>query len=950
MKAGNILLLIAMTLLPVVVSSGFYMLKRMTRFSELPEYLKQIIIGVGFGLVAILGTQLGVNMDGVVINARDAAPLCAGIFFGARAGIISSVIGGLYRYIAVLWGAGTYSQLACSISTALAGIIAGLMRKFLFEEKRPDWLFCFCIGAVMEILHLSLLFLTHMESMTQVYRVIRHCLVPMVVCNGAAVMLTCAAIDLHSKSIHRFVFRRRAISQLVQLPLLTVVVLGVVISSVLIYNIQTRSSVQEATSMMRINLDDVREDINGECDKEMETIALQMAKELEANPDADLADLAGHYEIDDIYVVNEEGIVVRALNGEPGYDMTSDADLPVTEQQSNAFMVLLDGQTKVFVQAVMPLATDHSQYVKFAGAALEDGGFVQIGYDLATYHSHIREHVRTLASNRSVGKEGYILIVDPQGNVVSDDETIDGEPLDAYNQLDYSIVDKDILMNAEVNGEPAFVYATETEGFTLLAVLTEDEVFSSRDHMMIVYVFLEILVFALVSIVTYLIISRMIVNKIHKINGTLAEIREGNLDSVVKAGGSEEFTTLSAGINDTVGALKHYIGAAEERMASELSLAQQIQHSALPSVFPAFPQRTEMDVRAAMYTARQVGGDFYDFYFTGKRKFAFLIADVSGKGIPAALFMMKAKSIIKSLAESQLPVDEVFNRANNALCEGNDADMFVTAWMGIVDFSTGRVTYVNAGHNPPVLMRKGQPPEYLRSKPGFVLAGMPGMRYTAQAFSMNPGDRILLYTDGVTEATTRQETLYGEERLLSFLAENGSMSDETLLDGLKMDIDAFVGDAEQFDDISMLLFDFKRRDAKQKLEERLFPARLDRLEEAQAFVAAGMEKAGVPEKTAMQISVAFEEMFVNVCNYAYPDAEGDVTVGMAATDGDVTIRLTDAGIPFNPLEKETPDTTLSAEERPIGGLGIFMVRKTMDEVEYAYQDRQNVFTMRKHYE
>ena len=271
---------------------------------------------------------------------------------------------------------------------------------------------------------------------------------------------------------------------------------------------------------------------------------------------------------------------------------------------------------------------------------------------------------------------------------------------------------------------------------------------------------------------------------------------------------------LSDDINSTVVTLKHYIAEAAARIDRELEFARSIQHSAIPTVFPPYPGHSEFDIYATMDTAKEVGGDFYDFYFVGENRLGFLIADVSGKGIPAAMFMMTAKTIIKGYAESGKPVDEVFTTANEKLCESNDAGMFVTAWMGVLDTVTGKVEFANAGHNPPLVRHAGGGFEYLRSKPCFILAGMDGIKYRKNEFTLAPGDEIYLYTDGVTEATDSENNLYGEERLLALLNSMGDLPGEEICRAVKADMDAFVGDAPQFDDITMLYLKYNGGDAK----------------------------------------------------------------------------------------------------------------------------------------
>ena len=244
--------------------------------------------------------------------------------------------------------------------------------------------------------------------------------------------------------------------------------------------------------------------------------------------------------------------------------------------------------------------------------------------------------------------------------------------------------------------------------------------------------------------------------------------------------------------------------------AREMKMSADIQASAIPRVFPPFPDEKRVDVFADMETAKDVGGDFYDFYFSGPSKITFLIADVSDKGVPAALFMMRAKTIIKSIAQTGKPVADVVTEANDALCEGNGANMFVTAWIGEIDLNTGLVTYVNAGHNPPIVLRGDGSADYLSTQPGLFLGAMPGLEYTSMVVQLGRGDSIYLYTDGVTEQTNIRSELFGEERLLSILS-SGRFQDDPkgILSAVSEHVAAFAGSSEQADDRTQLVIRYR---------------------------------------------------------------------------------------------------------------------------------------------
>ena len=274
---------------------------------------------------------------------------------------------------------------------------------------------------------------------------------------------------------------------------------------------------------------------------------------------------------------------------------------------------------------------------------------------------------------------------------------------------------------------------------------------------------------------------------------------------------SHALKRMERDINGYIENLTH-VTAEKERIGAELSVATHIQASMLPCIFPAFPNRREFDIYATMTPAKEVGGDFYDFFLVDDDHLAVVIADVSGKGVPAALFMVIAKTLIKDHTQSGKPPEEVFTEVNRQLCEANDENLFATAWMGVLEISTGKLVYVNAGHNPPVIGRKNGETEFLRSRPGFVLAGLDFTKYRAGSLELMPGDLLYLYTDGVTEAMNTAQELYGEERLKRTLDANVSAAPEEIFKAVKKDLDDFVADAPQFDDITMLAMRYLGRE------------------------------------------------------------------------------------------------------------------------------------------
>ena len=266
---------------------------------------------------------------------------------------------------------------------------------------------------------------------------------------------------------------------------------------------------------------------------------------------------------------------------------------------------------------------------------------------------------------------------------------------------------------------------------------------------------------------------------------------------------SNDVSELAVEMDDFIGRIET-ITAEKERISTELALATRIQAAMLPHVFPPFPERTEFDIYASMDPAKEVGGDFYDFFLIDDDHLCMVMADVSGKGVPAALFMMASKIILQSCAMLGGSPAEILTKTNEAICSNNQEEMFVTVWLGILEISTGKLTAANAGHEYPVLMQPGGAFELVKDKHGFVIGGMAGMKYQEYELRLSPGSKLFLYTDGVPEATDADQALFGTDRMLEALNQNTDAVPEEMLNGVRRAVDSFVKDAEQFDDLTML--------------------------------------------------------------------------------------------------------------------------------------------------
>ncbi len=371
-----------------------------------------------------------------------------------------------------------------------------------------------------------------------------------------------------------------------------------------------------------------------------------------------------------------------------------------------------------------------------------------------------------------------------------------------------------------------------------------------------------------------------------------------------------------------------------QRRQSELDIATQIQKSALST---QYPQHKAFKIATLMLPAQQVGGDFYDFFFIDDNKFAIVVADVSGKGIPAALYMMKALTLIKNISRSKQNLEFVFRHVNEQLCEGNDTCMFVTAFMAVIDLTTGQTDYLNAGHNPPLLGNSAGF-AFLPTIKNIVLGINPNAAFREQELQLQAGDQLFLYTDGVTEAENDKNQFYGEQRLLKIMQKTKDNPQDNIALVLK-DIHKFTRERLQSDDITMLNFVFRG------VWTHLLhiPADLHKLEPVLMTLKTDMARYNASAAAQFNMVMAAEEIFTNIASYAYgPKKTGNVDIHTTASADTYYITFIDSGKRYNPLNKATPDTTTALTDRNIGGWGIFLAKKCSDSMTYHYQNGQNI--------
>ena len=382
----------------------------------------------------------------------------------------------------------------------------------------------------------------------------------------------------------------------------------------------------------------------------------------------------------------------------------------------------------------------------------------------------------------------------------------------------------------------------------------------------------------------------------------------------------------------------------KDKMENELRIGHAIQMSMLPKTFPPFPERKDIDMSASIVTAKEVGGDMYDFYIRDEKLF-FCIGDVSGKGVPASLVMAVTRSLFRNVSAHESSPARIVMDMNDSMADINENNMFVTFFCGVLDLATGHVKYCNAGHNPPILLTTNIKP--LDVEPNLPLGIMTGMQFTEQEFDMCFDDAMFLYTDGLTEAENKNKELFGEERMMKALRGRNSAAGK--LHDMEDAVASYVGSAEQSDDLTMMFIHYTNEEIAGSKKRRLtLHNDIQQISLLEDFVNGIAKEAGFSASVASGINLALEEAATNVIMYAYPKGiDGICTIDAVIRPGSVEFIISDTGQPFDPTSVPPADTTLGVEERKIGGLGILMVQTIMDEVKYRYEDGKNILSMTK---
>jgi len=607
-------------------------------------------------------------------------------------------------------------------------------------------------------------------------------------------------------------------------------------------------------------------------------------------------------------------------------------------------------------------------------------------------------------SSIPVSNSGYAIITSAKNVAVAYPKSI------AQGKRNREIVVKEIRGNSQVDfdrqtrdssglflgtvagGEESAIYYTtiNSNNWTFMVVWPIEKYLKDQSSMRKLFLALAIGGYIIILIII-LLISFRVAKPLKELAIAARKLGRGNFNvTIPQITGRDEISEFAGAFSNMLTELKDHIERQKDmkRIERELDLARNIQLSMLPgSEHDENSDDDRHELAPFLLPAKEVGGDFYDFFKIDNDHLCVVIGDVSGKGVAAALFMMVARIILRTTTKNLKSIVDAFNRTNFALAKRNKLNMFVTVWAGIIDLRTGHIDFASAGHNPPAVRHSDGSVEFIKSKAGLVMAAMEETIYKPQTYNLKKGDTLFLYTDGVTEATNSNNVLFGDNRLLATLKMGGERSTADTCTLVKKEIDNFVQDAPQFDDITMLAIKFNgidepvweryektidvaddnKGELKSFVEGILTPMDgakkvqmqdawdryekiVDVIPENQDILTAFVEGILAPMegslKSQMQINIAIDEIYSNIVKFS---GATKVTLVVEIRKATLTARLTfiDNGKPYDPIKQADPDVTLPAEEREIGGLGIFIVKKTMDSVCYRRNGENNELAITK---
>ena len=664
----------------------------------------------------------------------------------------------------------------------------------------------------------------------------------------------------------------------------------------------TRQAMSRTEAMLDYAVNDIHVTMDGAIDTMLEHVATTIARHFgraRVRSIEEVAAVAEVFDVDELNIVDATHRII-ATNDPAGLGVDM-----LLKDETRPFTVLTNGSTKVVSQPFRRNAYAESRR-KYLGVPLpEGGGYIQVGLDEERVAKMIPSQLAFLFDSVMEDTVCYLCAETASGRLIS--SQIDEGKIPLLDDIGFDpskVQDSGETYEETLFGRKAFCRSYIFGGHRFIIIEPKSEFFDTRD--------------------------------------TILEVMTVLLALVLGA-----FAVLIMRISDDAKRIKAFYAAQDAARAKDMEIAQTIQKSALP---PDLPDLRYTKLSASMTPARDVGGDFYDFFRLDSGRGAFLVADVSGKGITAALYMMTAKTLIKDTLLAEHSLSSAISKVNADLSRHNPANMFLTAWIGVLDFETGIVEFINAGHNPPVLRRADGTCSWISEKSGPMLAFMDSAKYRTRTLRLSPGDSLFLYTDGVTEAMDPKGALFGEDRLMEALSVAKSGEPSSLCGLARAVVAAFAAGAPAADDLTVLSVQYVSRPHR---SARSFPTTQAGISSASEFLdesLASFRDVKLAESDLKPLGPALhiilDEIASNIVKHSGASGFG-VDIELLSDEPGIKLVFSDDGAPYNPLMHVDPDTTLEASKRPIGGLGIMMVKKMSDSISYERSRNRNVLTLFK---
>ncbi len=615
---------------------------------------------------------------------------------------------------------------------------------------------------------------------------------------------------MRPEGVQVVIMKRRLpnISSQLNRRLIIVMLVMFLLTSAFFVVIQYNNALKEAERILENAINDEINSISGVFDENymmfVDMFNYAIKEDVGNNIEVNLDNYKSDQTCREINIIDENGIITDSTDKNIiGYDLMSN-------EISAEFFEQLKERGRAFTP-IRQGVNDPDTILKYIGVALDTGGYVQVGFDRRNVDLSIADMIQTITINRHILDNGLLFIVDEKNRAAGlSSGRINDALKNKLESIDYHGA-TGVIRCISFGGETYYCMYDIIASYKIVAVLPQEDVFRNIRISIIMSVILGVVLFLTLYFSVSLLVRHKVVRQVNEIAQTLGRITDGNLNAQVSVRSSREFNTISEGINATVNSLKEHIAREASRIDEELGYARQIQHSVLPALTDAFRDNRSFGLYASMDTAKEVGGDFYDFYMANENTLVFMIADVSGKGIPAAMFMMNGKATLHDCISDTGDLGSVISYANKRICEGNEAGMFITAWIGVLDIRTGEVRFVNAGHNPPAIIRGGRA-GFMEMEADLILGLMDDEQYRTQSLKLVKGDILFLYTDGVTEAVSTDKKLYGGERLTECLSGMSAGEGNICADVCRrvaQSVELFADGAPQADDITMLCLHYK---------------------------------------------------------------------------------------------------------------------------------------------